>query len=156
MRNNRLLWLGLMLTALLASCDSNVLYSEYERIDTDGWNASDAKTFIVEADDTASTYLCSIDLRNSINYQYSNIYFSIKTIYPDGSVAADTNIEFILAQPDGRWLGKQSGRYVDGRYPFCYFHFPQNGLYMFYIQQAMRDTSLAGIKDLGLHIEKIE
>ena len=95
------------------------------------------------------------DIRNKNDYAYSNIYFYINTIYSNGEVAVDTNIEFQLAMPDGQWLGKQSGGYVDGRYPLGYIRFPEKGKYQFVIKHAMRDTALAGIKDVGMHIEKM-
>ncbi len=151
--NRRLLLILLTVSLFAASCDRNELYNESRHIDEQGWNMDDKLVFDLEANDTNSTYLCCIDIRNRNDYPYSNIYFFITTIYPDGSVAADTNIEFKLAERDGRWLGKESGRYVDGRYPFCYFHFPQKGNYQFIISHAMRDTLLPGIKNIGLHIE---
>ena len=154
---NRLVYILLAATMLtLAACDSNVMYNENRRINEQGWNMDDSLVFNLEADDTNSTYLCCLDIRNRNDYPYSNIYFFITTIYPDGSVAADTNIEFVLAERDGRWLGKENGRYVDGRYPFCYFHFPQQGSYQFVVRHAMRDTLLPGIKNVGMHIERTE
>ena len=141
---------------LVTACAPNELYNENHRIDEKGWDMNDKQVFNFEADDTAHTYLCCLDIRNRNDYAFSNIYFFISTVYPDGSVAVDTNIEFQLAERDGRWLGKDNGRYVDGRYPFCYFHFPQKGSYQFIIQHAMRDSILQGIKNIGLHIEKIE
>ena len=154
MRKRHLSFLLSLTLLLLAGCDSNVLYNESFRIDENGWNANDTKVFNLKAEDTSSTFLCCIDLRNRNDYAFSNIYLSIKTIFPDGSVAADTNIEFVLAEPDGRWLGRETGRYIDGRYPFCYFHFPQAGAYQFVVGHAMRDSILPGIKDLGIHIER--
>ncbi|MBQ6236873.1 MAG: gliding motility lipoprotein GldH [Bacteroidales bacterium] len=154
---NRLVYILLAASMLtLAACDSNVMYNENRRINEQGWNMDDSLVFNLEADDTNSTYLCCLDIRNRNDYPYSNIYFFITTIYPDGSVAADTNIEFVLAERDGRWLGKENGRYVDGRYPFCYFHFPQQGSYQFVVRHAMRDTLLPGIKNVGMHIERTE
>lgn len=156
MLNNRFfVFLSLAVCLFFASCDSSVLYNHSCRISDDGWNASDELLFNVEASDTTQTYLCCIDLRNGNDYPFSNIYFSIKTVFPDGSVAADTNMEFMLAEPDGRWLGKQTGSYVDGRYPFGYFRFPQTGQYQFVITHAMRDSVLTGIKNVGLHIERM-
>lgn len=153
---NRRLFLILLPLLLLAACAPNEVYNESHRIDDDGWNMNDKQVFNFEAEDTTQTYLCCLDIRNRNDYAFSNIYFFISTIYPDGSIAVDTNIEFQLAERDGRWLGKDNGRYVDGRYPFCYFHFPQKGSYQFVIQHAMRDSILQGIKNIGLHIEKIE
>ena len=124
--NRRLLLILLTVSLFAASCDRNELYNESRHIDKQGWNMDDKLVFDLEANDTNSTYLCCIDIRNRNDYPYSNIYFFITTIYPDGSVAADTNIEF---------------------------HFPQKGNYQFIISHAMRDTLLPGIKNIGLHIE---
>lgn len=142
----------LLLLLLAVACDRSVVYDEERRVDEKGWNAADSLVFNYEADDTSHTYLCCFDIRNLDDYPYSNIYFNIKTIYPDGAVAVDTNLQFILAEKDGRWLGRESGRYVDGRYPFCYFKFPQQGVYQFVLSHAMRDTILPGVKNVSFVI----
>lgn len=142
----------LLLFLLFVSCDSSVVYDESRRVDEAGWNVGDKLVFNYQAEDTSSTYLCCFDIRNRNDYPYSNIYFSIKTIYPDGVIAVDTNLQFVLAEKDGRWLGRESGRYVDGRYPFCYFKFPQRGAYQFVVSHAMRDTTLPGIRNVSLVI----
>ena len=145
-----LLLIPLLLVTL--SCDRSVLFDESYRIDEQGWRASDGLVFNYDADDTTHTFLCCFDIRNRNDYPYSNIYFNIKTIFPDGTVAVDTNLQFILAERDGTWMGRESGRYVDGRYPFCYFKFPQQGIYQFVVTQAMRDTILPGIKSVSFVI----
>ena len=138
----------------MASCDSSVVYDESHHIDSKGWNAANTLMFNYEATDTSNTYLCFLDIRNTDSYPYSNLYLSIKTIYPDGAVAIDTNIEFILAEKDGRWRGRKDGEYIDGRYPLCYFHFPEKGLYQFQVSHAMRDSVLGGIKDITMIVKK--
>ena len=136
----------------LMGCDRSVVFDESKRVDEDGWSMSDSLVFNYQAEDTTTTYLCCFDIRNTGDYPYSNIYFNIKTIYPDGAIAVDTNLQFVLAEKDGRWLGRQSGRYIDGRYPFCYFKFPQQGAYQFVVTHAMRDTLLSGIKNVSFVI----
>lgn len=157
MRRNRLTTtLALVAAALLmAACDSHVLYHETMHVDEEGWNMDEKLVYNLETEDTVSTYVCFLDIRNRNDYPFSNIYFFVKTIYPNGEVAVDTNIEFTLADPDGRWRGKNNGRYVDGRYPLCYFHFPDAGKYQFVIQHAMRDTVLRGVKDVAMHVERM-
>lgn len=139
---------------LIAACDRSVFFNESARIDELGWGCNDRVSFHFDTDDTATTYLFCIDIRNTVDYPYSNIFFNIKSVFPDGAVAMDTNIEFQLALPDGQWLGKASGKYVDGRYPLCFFRFPEPGTYQFFVGHAMRDTLLPGIKNIGLYIEK--
>lgn len=146
--------LCLVVVAVVAACDSSVLYSESHRVDEEGWKASDNLVFNYVAEDTTQTMLCCFDIRNLNTYPYSNIYFNIKTVFPDGSVAVDTNLQFMLSEKDGRWLGRESGRYIDGRYPFCYFRFPELGSYQFVVSHAMRDTILPGIRNVGLVIKK--
>ncbi|MBR3529272.1 MAG: gliding motility lipoprotein GldH [Bacteroidales bacterium] len=138
---------------VFAACDSKVFYDETCRVDEQGWNMDDKLVYNIDVDDTAQTYLCCLDVRVRNDYPYSNIYFFLSTVYPNGDVAVDTNIEFQLAAPDGKWMGREQGRYVDGRYPFCYFRFPERGSYQFVLRHAMRDTLLRGVKDVGLHIE---
>ena len=140
------------LAILFQACDRSIVYDESHRVDKEGWNASEKLVFNYEADDTTTTYLCCFDIRNCDDYPYSNIYFNIKTIYPDGAIAVDTNLQFILAEKDGRWLGKESGHYIDGRYPFCYFKFPQRGAYQFILTHAMRDTILTGVNNISFVI----
>ena len=142
-----------LLGVVASACDHKVMYDHNYRVDPKGWHMDDSLVFNLHADDTVNTYLCCIDIRNLCDYPYSNIYFFIQTIYPDGALASDTNIEFTLAQPDGKWLGRVNGRYIDGRYPLCYFHFPQQGDYQFIVRHAMRDSLLYGIRNIGMHVE---
>lgn len=142
----------LSLMAFAVACDRSVVYDESQSVDVDGWKMEDSLVFNYEAEDTLHTYLCCFDIRNREDYPYSNIYFNIKTIYPDGAVAVDTNLQFVLAENDGRWLGRKSGRYIDGRYPFCYFKFPQRGAYQFVVTHAMRDDNLPGVKNVSFVI----
>ncbi|MBO4306866.1 MAG: gliding motility lipoprotein GldH [Bacteroidales bacterium] len=154
-RKNTAILIAAMALLLVAACDRSVVYDEHFTVDENGWNMDEPIVFNIEAEDTSETCLCFLDIRNRNDYAFSNIFFFITTIYPNGEIAADTNIEFQLAMPDGKWLGKESGRYVDGRYPLCYFHFPEKGKYQFVIHHAMRDTLLAGIKDIGMHVERV-
>ena len=76
------------------------------------------------------------------------------TTFPDGSVAYDT-LECPLADPAGRWYGKRVGRYVDSRYRLrgTSARFPMEGLYRFEVVNGMRDSAIAGLKDISLRIE---
>ena len=82
---------------VFAACDSKVFYDETCRVDEQGWNMDDKLVYNIDVDDTAQTYLCCLDVRVRNDYPYSNIYFFLSTVYPNGDVAVDTNIEFQLA-----------------------------------------------------------
>lgn len=139
----------------LASCDKKVYYAEEESLNERGWNKDDYASFEVKVDDTTQVYNFFIDLRNSVNYAKANAFLFINTTFPDGSVAYDT-LECPLAAIDGQWYGKATGRYVDNRYYFRkHVIFPRCGTYRFDIGHGMRDTNVAGLKSVGLRIEKV-
>lgn len=114
---------------------------------------NDKLTFDVDVKDTARLYTFLVDLRLTADYPYSNVFFFITTTFPDGGVAADT-LECPVASPDGQWVGKRTGGYIDNRYIFRKnMIFPATGSYTFEIQHGMRDTNITGIKNVGLRIE---
>lgn len=146
-----------LLPFVFASCNSDVAFDKSSKIDTKGWNMTDRKAFEVELSqkDIAYSYRFAVNLRNTTEYKYNNIFFFVTTIYPDGSITRKDTIECILSNPDGTWKGKGNSYIKDNRFWFAQnVKFPQKGKYIFKIEQATKDTVLTGIKDVGLHIEK--
>ena len=138
----------------LAACDGSVYYDESRSVNEHGWLPQDTLTFDVEVDDTVHLFNFLVEVRNSVEYPYSNTFLFINTTFPDGSVAYDT-MECPLADPEGRWLGKRTGRYVDARYRLRggSARFPMTGRYRFAVTNGMRDSAISGIKDIGLRVE---
>ena len=149
-----LLSIAIMVAALsLQGCDKNVFYAVEKDVDETGWNMSDPVTFDVDFEDTLQVYDFFIDVRNSVHYNKANTFFFINTTFPDGSVAYDT-LECPLADVEGHWYGRRTGRYVDSRFVFQrHVIIPRAGRYHFQLYHAMRDTNLVGLKSVGLHIE---
>ena len=138
---------------LLASCNAKVFYDEQRPVDEQGWLPSDSTCFDVAVDDTSRIFHFLVEVRNTVDYPYSNTFLFINTTFPDGSVARDT-MEYPLADPSGRWYGRRTGRYIDTRYYFRRnARFPMPGNYHFAIANGMRDSAIAGIKDIGFRIE---
>lgn len=138
----------------LASCDGSIYYDESRSVNEHGWLPQDTLTFDVDVDDTVHLFNFLVEVRNSVEYPYSNTFLFINTTFPDGSVAYDT-MECPLADPEGRWLGKRTGRYVDARYRLRggSARFPMTGHYRFAVTNGMRDSAISGIKDVGLRVE---
>lgn len=145
-------FIGLIIT----SCDSSVIYEENIAVDDNIWKFDDIKTFEFEVEDTMTQVNIYINLRTTSDYPYSNIYMFLYSDYPTGESYKDT-LEFILAEPDGKWLGENSGTVVEfqslvsrgGR-------FTKAGTYSFRLQHAMREDKLEEIVDVGMRIEKME
>ena len=139
---------------VLQSCDSKRFFEENKSIEKSVWNSKDKAIFTVLITDILSSYDFSINLRNSGNYQYSNIYLFLKTVFPDGKIARDT-IECQLADYEGKWLGSGISNIKFNRFLFQKgVRFPQKGQYVFEVEQAMRVSDLKGISDIGIRIEK--
>ena len=143
-----------MAALALTACDGSVYYDESRTVDEHGWLPQDTLVFDVEVDDTVHLFNLLVEVRNSVEYPYSNTFLFIGTTFPDGSVAYDT-MECPLADPEGRWLGKRTGRYVDARYRLRggSARFPLMGHYRFAVTNGMRDSAISGIKDIGLRVE---
>jgi gliding motility-associated lipoprotein GldH len=143
-----------LLFLLLQGCDKQVYFTDERDVDETGWNMADAAVFDVDVDDTLQVFDFFIDVRNSVHFQKANVFFFINTTFPDGSVAYDT-LECPLADVEGHWYGRRTGRYVDSRYVFRrHVIFPRTGLYRFEILHGMRDTNVVGLKSVGLRIER--
>ncbi len=149
----RILLLLPLAALLMTSCDSSVYYDRTQAVDEHGWLPTNCVDFDVDAPDTTTVFNFLFEVRNSINYPYANTFLFVQTTFPDGSVAHDT-LEVPLADVNGHWLGKRTGRYVDvRRYFFRNARFPMEGHYRFSVGNGMRDSAIAGLKDIGLRIE---
>lgn len=143
-----------VLVMILCACDPNRVFDRNAAVDPNGWIPRDGKEFRVEITDTISIYNLYISLRHTNDYPFSNIYFFVLSRFPDGQLYRDT-VEYVLADPSGRWLGKGLGKIKDNRYPFRKgIHLPEKGTYVFRIEQAMRENYLKGVHDVGLRIER--
>lgn len=144
----------LLAVLLLTACDGTVYYSEYADTRESGWDVADSVCFDVPVDDTTHLFDLLVEVRNNVDYSYSNLFLFVNTTFPDGSLSRDT-MELPLADPSGAWLGKHSGRYVDSRYRLRGqpMRFPMMGNYRFAITHGMRDNAVKGIAHLGFLVE---
>jgi gliding motility-associated lipoprotein GldH len=145
----------------LVSCNKNVVYSKYERIEEEkGWPAKQLINFETEITDTNQLYNVYINVRNAETYSYKNLFIFLHTTYPNQTTSVDT-IECLLADEQGHWLGKGMGDLYDNTILFKKnAHFKQAGKYKFAFEQAMRYGNkneidpLFLIMDVGITIEK--
>jgi len=143
-----------VLLLVLSSCDSKYVFEENKPIENRNWKAANKVQFFVSIDDVTIPYTIFLNIRNGMEYPYSNIYLFLKTTFPDGKVSRDT-LECILADYDGRWLGSGIGSVKFNKFLFQKgIYFPKKGKYNFEFEQAMRVNELIGITDVGLRIER--
>lgn len=138
---------------LMISCGTDAIYDNNKDVDN-SWSSKEKLTFNVDIKDTISACDIFINIRNTTDYKYSNLYFFLKTIFPNQKISIDT-VECFLADSKGKWLGKGYGKYRDQQILFKQNgRFPMSGNYRIEIEQATRDIDLEGIKSIGLRISK--
>lgn len=151
---------GIKITAILiivlglVSCDTNKVYEEYIEVEGGVWQKENIASFKFEAKDTTMPHNLYINIRNTGEYAYSNLYLFVTLKGPDGNLLKDT-LNCQLADKSGKWLGKGIGDLWDLQMPYIGgFKFAQKGEYIFSLQQAMRvENGLNGITDVGLRVE---
>ena len=156
-------WIGcVMLVLSFVSCDSNRVFDEYKSVPNE-WDKDNKIEFKVTPPDSTNAYNLYVNLRNTEDYKYSNLFLIVELNYPNGKTLKDT-LEYKMANPDGTFLGtgftdvKESKLWYKGyKEPFI---FDEAGEYIINLQQAMRENGsingvdkLEGITDVGFRIE---
>jgi gliding motility-associated lipoprotein GldH len=142
------------LLIFFAACDPGRLYDESRGISENGWHKDSLAEFIINVTDTTQLYNFYITVRNNDNYTYRNLYLFLNTRLPNSNLTRDT-IELVLADVNGKWLGKGFGAIKDNQIPVRNnLIFPIKGEYIFGIEQAMREETLVGLVDIGIRVEQ--
>ena len=140
---------------LTNACDERKVYHKFVEIPGNKWNAKNIIHFDVSITDTVHSHNVYILVRNNANYKYSNLYLFITTASPMGFSVRDT-LELVLADQKGRWKGTGAADIYTSRHPFkMNVRFPFRGIYSFDIQQALWDTDLKNVSDIGLQIDRL-
>ncbi len=143
-----------LLTSMLISCmGKSPFFEENKTLANNTWELTDTARFSFEIEDTNQLYDFYFNLRNLSTYSYSNIFIDYKLKFPNGKSLTDT-AEFILAKPNGRWLGKTiSGSIIDNSMLFSRKkRFPLKGTYEFAVIHGMRQKNLDHIANIGFKI----
>ncbi|GAB3706317.1 hypothetical protein GCM10027592_39680 [Spirosoma flavus] len=147
---------GLMLLALVASCDSNAVYKEYTDIDEGKWFIKNAPSFTFQIDDASVPYNIYYNLRNSLSYGYYNLYLTRYLRDESGKELESRLDELILMDPKtGKPNGDGLGDLFDHKFLMKRnYRFPKPGKYTMQIRQYMRQDPLLNILSVGITVEK--
>jgi gliding motility-associated lipoprotein GldH len=147
------------------SCDSNQVFDEYKSVPNQ-WNKDNIISFNVTPPDSINAYNLYVNLRNTNDYKFSNLFLIVEMNYPNGKATKDT-LEYEMAEPNGKLLGtgftdvKENKLWYKGhKNPFV---FNETGEYKINIQHAMRSNgevngveNLEGITDVGFRVESLK
>ena len=152
----RLYIFGFLMMVAITSCNFDSIYEKSEDIPNEEWNKNQVMTFEIPVTDTINGYRIVVNVRNSNEYPYSNLFLFLTTYSPKGNSVKDT-LEMTLADDKGKWLGSGFGGVWSTEAPLrnnMVIRFPSSGVYKMEVVQAMRDDVLKGIKDIGIEVER--
>lgn len=145
-----------LLLLMIFSCNRHTIYEYNLNIPNEQWEKDMPACFNIPITDTTCYCDMFINIRNTTEYDFSNLYIFVTMQLPDGRMARDT-INCLLADKEGRWLGKGIGNIKEQQIAFrSEMIFPRTGVYKFYIEQAMRTDTLKGIKSIGIRLNSIK
>lgn len=144
----------------IVSCTSNDRFSK-NRSMPGYWDKGEVVEFTIPPMDTLKKYDLFINIRNTNDYRYNNLFLIVSLEFPYGKTITDT-LEYRMANPDGTWIGKGLGSIKDNKLWYKEgVSFFENGEYKISIRHAIRNngevdgvTQLEGIMDVGLSIEE--
>ncbi|KAB8151164.1 gliding motility lipoprotein GldH [Kordia sp. TARA_039_SRF] len=148
-----------ILSILFISCDGNRVYDQYISVGK-SWEKNTPLTFKFQQPDSTSKYNLFVNVRNTNEYEFSNLFLIVHMNFPNGNVVSDT-LEYEMATPEGEWLGTGMTTKESKLWYKENVRFPYEGMYEVHIQQAMRKINdpqgiqnLHGISEVGFRIEK--
>ncbi|MDN3723226.1 gliding motility lipoprotein GldH [Aequorivita sp. SDUM287046] len=146
--------------ALLASCETNTVFSEVQALDGQ-WGAEEVVAFQLPQLDSLKKYNLYLNIRNTNEYKFNNIFCIVSMNFPNGKTVTDT-LEYRMANPDGSWMGHGIGDIKDNKLWYKEnVQFFEEGNYTVHIGHAVRNngevdgvTKLEGITDVGFSVEE--
>lgn len=157
-RNNAVLFF--IIFVFFFSCDKKRVFDEYKGVNGN-WETTDTIQFVFDQKDTINPYNLFLNIRNTNEYPFNNLFLIVSLKQPDSLVKIDT-LEFAMTKPDGSLLGEGFSDIKESKLWYQEnFKFKQAGKYTVKIQHALRETGsvsgieeLKGVTDIGFRIEK--
>jgi gliding motility-associated lipoprotein GldH len=147
----------LLVLFTLSSCDKARVYEKNVDFKTNVWHINEAALFDVEIKDADQPYHIAVNVRNSLNYPYRNLYIKYQLADSLGHIIDDRLYEIMLFHPKtGKPYGSGMGDLFDHQNRIREtYRFPYAGNYTISLKQYMRVDELPYIVSTGIRIEKI-
>jgi gliding motility-associated lipoprotein GldH len=152
---------ALLFFMFLVSCNSGPVVGDTRSL-TNAWNKDQIIEFQIPPLDSLKNYNVFLNIRNSNEYRFNNLFLIVSIDFPHGKTVIDT-LEYRLAETDGTWLGTGIGSIKESKFWYKEnVSFREEGGYKLTIAQAVRNngevdgvTDLVGITDVGFSIEEV-
>lgn len=109
----RIKLLMLLVFCVLASCDKNTVYKDFDRgFEDNRWLKADIKTYDFTITDASQSYDLILDFSHIAGYQFATIPVKLNIVNPDKSVTTE-NVDVVISDGPGNELGDCSGDICD-------------------------------------------
>ena len=139
---------------LIGACQSPAVVEKYEEQPDEVWNRYHIVEFTADIPDSGQ-YIVKLCLRHTTDYEMANLWCFVSTRSHGQEQLSDT-VNLKIAEPDGRWLGKGNSIKTLEQPINCNPVTLPQGNVIFRIEQGMRMEEMAGVKDVGIKIEKVQ
>ncbi|NVO31061.1 gliding motility lipoprotein GldH [Hymenobacter lapidiphilus] len=148
---------------LLVACDPAEVYEKNIDLTSPAgdpyvWAVQNKPTFEFEITDPAPRYDVFLNVRNTADYSYYNLYARVTLTGPDGQIISRKLHDMNLMDPKtGEPLGNGSGDIFDHRIlALPNQEFSQPGTYRVQLEQYMRQDQLPGVMAVGVRVGRRE
>ena len=152
------IFLPFVLALFLYGCVSSPYYQKDYTIPGNQWSSDFEPSFRFEITDTTASYDMQYLIRHTSAYPYSNIWLMVEVKKPGATQYERTRVEIPLAEPTGKWLGRNMGEIWEQRMPLSLaldstmLHIP--GVWEIKFSHNMRMDPLPEVLQTGLRVEK--
>ena len=156
--SNKKLLIGLLVfISFVTSCETIGVFEKNVSIPNHEWSTAFKPEIAFEINDTTSFYNIYVVLRHTDAYRYKNIWMNVYTQVP-GDTLRKQRLDLLLAADDKGWLGSGMDDVFEHRIRIT--GEPQKltkpGMYMFRLEQIMREDPLQHVMNAGIRVEKVK
>jgi gliding motility-associated lipoprotein GldH len=143
--------------AIFFACDDSRVYEKNIDFESHAWMKGHKPEFEFSIPDTTARYNLYCNVRNSLDYPFSRLFF---TYYLQDSIGLVFNkrlmTETLFDPKTGEPEGSSGlGDIYDHQFPIVKNHkFPYAGVHKIKFEQFMRSDTLSGVLAVGVRVEK--
>jgi len=154
-KNFAYLFLGLLVVLLVSSCDKTRVYEENHEMKERGWYIDSLQRFSFQINDASKPYNVFINIRNSDQYPYYNLFLRYYLTDSLGNELKSQQLELMLMDAKtGKPQGTGLGDIFNHQFNLLHgFRFPNSGTYTIMLKQYMRQDPLPNIYSVGVRVE---
>ena len=142
----------MILVWLLASCNSQIRYHQFQHIEHEKWRVGDTLIFDIPLTDSIKSHELTLQLRHTSRYPYTDLAFGIEILSPDSLVTESLNFDAKLVDKNGYWIGIGKGGFFQTDIGQASLPQAKAGTWHVHIFHTMRDSILTGVNDIGIKV----